>query len=212
MKNTKSTDDNISETKEVLSDVETQDSKVSLNAEEVQKLRLLLNINEQVRDKIPSNQIQGNIGFLIPKLPVTEKDLDMFVDSLMEGTQYSESFVKYNGKFKVTFRVRSRKDEEAVLFQLNEDFKSGLIHSDIAYYSRLNLYNLTLQTHSLDGIIQILDYSKTLREIAETGIFGNMPEPKLYILISILGQFEDKVSSMARKALTPDFSSPAIDT
>ena len=202
----------ISEPENELSNSEMSDTKVSLNAEEVQKLRLLLNINEKVRDKIPTNQIQGNVGFLIPKLPVTEKDLDMFVDSLMEGTQYSESFVKYNGKFKVTFRVRSRKDEEAVLFQMNEDFKSGLIHSDIAYYSRLNLYNLTLQTYSLDGVTQVLDYSKTLREIAETGIFGNMPEPKLYILISMLGQFEDKVSSMAREALTPDFSSPAIDT
>jgi len=189
-----------------------EDSVVNLNASEIQKLKLLLKINDDSVDKVSSKRFSGNGGFILPQMPITEEDLDKFADTLMEGVPYSESYVKYKGKLKLTIKVRSRKDEEEILAQMNEDFKSGMIHSDIAYYARMNLYNLTKQVVSIDNISQVYDSSKTLRENAETGVFGDMPEPKLYILIGILDQFENKVVAMARKALAPDFSGPAIDT
>ena len=197
----------------VLDPVPDPEQQQPLSAEEVQDLRRMINASPATASSRPIAAISGNSGFLIPQLNITDADLDSFINTLMEGTQYSETLVRYGGKLSVKFRVRSRIEEEILLAQLNQDMKDGLIHSDMAYYARVNLYNLTAQVEALDGVVQIPDPILTLRKRSESGIFGSMAEPKLYILVTLLAQFEDKVSRMARKALAePDFSDPATAT
>lgn len=169
----------------------------------------------ELRRAIQSGNALGSFAkidpesFIMPKLPILESDADAFADALMEGTQYSESFSKFQGKLRVKFRVRSRREEEELLQQLNEDFKAGMLQSEIAYRNRTSLYNLVQQTLELDGVELINIPGKSLRENAQASIFDSMPEPKIYILVGLLSQFENKVSRMARQALDPDFSAPA---
>lgn len=179
-------------------------AEASLSPQEVHELRKLIEANPQpVLPQFESND------FIMPRLDITEADLDRFSTCLLEGEQYSETFSKYGGKLQLKLRVRSRKEEEMALAQINEDFKAGLIGSDAAYRVRVNLYNLVIQAVEIDGVAMVYDPSKTLKENAESGIFDSMSEPKQYILVGLLAQFEDKVSRMVRKALQPDFSSPA---
>ena len=185
-----------------------QNQSETLSPEEVHELRRVV-INAKTSQRNPVTGIEGSAGFLIPKLPITEKDEDYFAETLMEGAVYSESFSKFKGKLNVKFRVRSRQNEEEVVKQIYHDYKDGVIRTDIEHYGRTNLYNLVMQVVELDNIVLVHDAAKSLRERAAESIFDSMLEPKLYILVSLLAQFEDKVSRIARKALEPDFSVPA---
>jgi hypothetical protein len=167
---------------------------------------------QEIRRTMEQNRLERARTFTVPELPISEPDKDRFADCLLSGQPYTESFERFKGKLKVVLRSRFKWEEDAIIDQVFQDFAEKQIKSDGQYVNRLNVYNLSFQVSSLDGVVQITSKkSENLREHVQKGIFEDMPEPKLYILVSLLHQFDTKVTALCRMAL-PDFSEPDADS
>jgi hypothetical protein len=96
---------------------------------------------------------------------------------------------------------------------LIKDIEGGAIKAPADYVMQMNYYNLLFQVVAVNDVAfppinphaEDLDLRKELRE----SLFNTMPDPKMYILVSMLNQFDEKVLTLSRLALNPDFSSPA---
>jgi hypothetical protein len=181
---------------------ETDQTVPQLSAEEVQELR-------QVIERIRSAK---ETPYRLPLLPISEADRDRFADSLCVGKPYSEEFERLNGKIKVKLRSLIKWEEDLIIAQLTRDFGDQEISTEGQYANRLNVYSLCFKMTELNGVPQVSPKKNTdLREFVSKSLFENMPEPKLYILIALLSQFDTKVTALCREA-TPDFSKPATDS
>lgn len=177
-----------------------------LTADEVHELRRIIE---------NSRLVQGEAERMAASamdLPISEEDKNDFCDLMLQGEPYTEKFERMGGKIKVEFRSRTRSEEEEIIRQIQKDFEDNQLKTDGLYVNRLNLYNLVTQTVSIDGVKLVMDTDLPLRERADKSIFGNMAEPKIYILSCILVQFEGKLSRLCRMAVDPGFSKPATDS
>ena len=177
-----------------------------LTADEVHELRRIIENSRFIHGQSESK------GASMTDLPITEDDKNNFCDFMLQGEPYTEAFERMGGKIKVEFRSRTRAEEEEIIRQIQKDFEENKLKTDGLYVARLNLYNLVTQTVAIDGVKLVLDKNLPLRERADKSIFGNMSEPKTYILSCLLVQFEGKLSKLCRMAVVPDFSKPATDS
>lgn len=178
------------------------DAYDKLSAEEVQDIRRFMERERTMR----------GVEFYPPDLPITEADKDRFADCLATGKSYSEEISRYKGKLKVTFRTRLKREDDAIMEQTFLDFEDLYTKSKGQYANRLNVYHLCFQVEALDGVPQIAPRKgANLREFAGKSIYEDMTEPKIFLLISLLSQFDAKVTTMCRDAM-PDFSKPDADS
>ena len=177
-----------------------------LTADEVHELRRIIENSRLVQGEKERSAATVN------DLPIEEDDKNRFCDFMLQGEPYTEALERMGGKIKVEFRSRTRAEEEEIIRQIQKDFEENLLKTDSLYVNRLNLYNLVTQTVSLDGIKLNIDTSIPLRERSDKSIFGNMSEPKIYVLSCLLVQFEGKLSRLCRMAVDPGFSKPATDS
>ena len=173
-----------------------------LTADEVHELRRLLDQSRDERSRLRK----------LPELPITETDQDRFAECLMSGQPYREEFSRYKGKFLVTLRSRFKWEEDMIIEQIFQDFSDKTIKSDGQYANRLNLYNLLFQMEQLDGVeMTKIRQGDNLREKLSQSLLETIVEPKLFILTSLLFQFDAKVSKLCQTALeSPDFSKPDV--
>lgn len=169
-----------------------------LTADEVHELRKIME----------ESRLERSRHRRLPNLPISEEDKDRFAECLASGQPYREEFSRLKGKFNVTLRTRYKWEEDAIIAQIFDDFSDKTIKSDGQYANRLNLYNLTYQMEKLDGLPMVSPKrGDNLREKLSAGIFEGMVEPKLFILTSLLFQFDAKVTALCQLAM-PDFSEP----
>jgi len=174
----------------------------TLTPYEVQTVRALM--EKEVKGRIES--------FSIPPLEISEQDKDNFATNLLEGNPYCESFDKYKGKLKISFRSKLKWEEDMLIEQIRKDFEDKKIETSGQYMNRVNCYNLCFQLTELDGVpSKKITKSTDLRSFLDNSIFESMPEPKLYILISLMTQFESKVSKLCHLSML-DFSAPGSDS
>lgn len=173
-----------------------------LSAMEVQSLRALIEKNKR---ELPAT-------FQVPDLPISESDKDRFADCLCEGVPFSEELERYKGKLKVTLRSKLKWEEDMITEQVRKDFEDEYTKADGHYRSRLLVYNLCFELTHLDNVRQqSISKNTDLRKFVQDSIFEQMPQPKLLILLTLMAQFDDKVSRLCRIAL-PDFSNPGADS
>lgn len=144
----------------------------------------------------------------VPKLPVTDADKDKLCDCMVSGTFYSETFSFFKGKLTATFRVKTKQEDDEIISQIHDDFQDSVIKSSAQYSNRLAVYQLYIQTMELGGVKLLRSKGKSLREEVKNSIFETMPEPKLFLLITTLNQFEAKVGDILKEALDSGFTQP----
>lgn len=179
-----------------------EESFSTLSAAEVQSLRVIMQTNREGRSKT----------FRVPEMLITEHDKDLFAESLCSGIPFKEVIERYKGKLKVTLRTKVKWEEDMIIEQIRKDFEDEYTHTDGQYVNRLNVYNLCFELCELDGVPQKpITKGTDLRKYVEDSVLESMLEPKLYILITLMAQFDDKVSRLCRLA-TPDFSKSDADS
>ena len=145
----------------------------------------------------------------VPELKVTEEDCDQICECMETGEAYSETFERFRGKMKVTFRVRTKQEDDEIINQLLQDFKDGLLMAEGQYDNRRSIYNVYIQTVGLNGVLLSRPSEKNLRKEVAESPFETMSEPRLFVLLATLQQFEEKVSRMLKRALEdPSFINP----
>lgn len=172
----------------------------------VDQTQLLMELIEKRRKSKPDD-------FEIPDLPIHDDDKERLQDCLLNGNMYAESFDRAKGSLKVTFRVKTARETEIVFAQLRQDARDGFIMEEWDMNSRLHKYNLLIQMHSLNDIQQPravplpaeMPKDWTLRSIYDSSLVSSFPDPKIYILLGILSQFDKKVRRMTNQVLNGDF-------
>jgi len=171
-----------------------------LTAEETQTLLEMLQFRQN----------QKRTQFSLPELPVTKEDEDRYLECLMVGKPYTEDFSRARGQLNITFRVKMARETDVINNQLRQDIVDRIISEEIDFTTRLNCYNLLVQTQVLNGVKQSLVIPPGIRQFDlraayDASIYPNMPDPRIYVLLGILAQFDIKIHSLNNKVLTQDF-------
>jgi hypothetical protein len=179
--------------------------EVALTPDEIQILKEMVVVRSR----------QKTMEYVLPDKPVNKDDEDRFAESVLNRKTYSEKMILIPGKMEVVFRSKTRREQEAIEKQLDEDYANGAIKTERANAFALNNYNLMIQMVSQNGaavqspVSRLIDPTFSLRGFIESHIIGSMPEPIMFILSGALAQFENRVAFMSRKILEGNFSQPA---
>lgn len=182
----------------------------ALNPEEVQAVR------EMVYETLKRKKSQFNL----PVLPITDADRDRFAESIARRIPYTEAHSMMKGKLTVTFRTKTKHENDILFDQLDEDFKANLMRSEAAYITRLNNYNLMIQMVSMQGapVTTIIPPQGapipkgwSLANVLKSHIVDTLPETNIFLLIAALSQFDTKVRTLSNEAIEGNFSTPAGD-
>lgn len=155
--------------------------------------------------------------YIPPDLPVSDEDLKNFLDSIVSGDFYSESFKK--GPVEVSFRVKTGKEVNYISAIVAALGLKGRISSRALYLHAISILNVSFQTTDfcgrenaapavpqapwdVDALVEAFD------KIMGGGIAGAMKEHGIFIVSGLLSQFDKKVNSMMRRVLSPSFTEP----
>lgn len=158
---------------------------------------------------------QKNERFELPDLPITDKDRDYFAECVVQHRPYKETFSLMKGKLKVTIREKYKHETDLILATIDDLFAQGRVRSDAAFSTYLMNFGLLFQVVEMNGTTMPIilpnprpdDWS--LVEVAKNHFFEGCGDHMMFLLISILTQFENKVRSLAKEVTAEGFSQPA---
>lgn len=180
-----------------------------LGVEEIQQLREIL--SRSADDTAPKFRLE-------PK-PITDTDKDAYWECVNKGIPYSEVHIMMNGKLKITFREKTKRECDIASGLLASDFENRRIRSNHDIVTQINNYNMVLQMVALNDVPQpsLLpppgmplppDFDKTFRAQMERHLISSMPEMKMMILIAALESFQIRVRIMAQDIIKENFPTP----
>lgn len=172
---------------------------------------------QMLREVIFARMKQKKDEFVLPDLPITDDDKNRFADAVMQRKPFSEKFSMMGGKLTVTFRTKTKRENDMLFDQLDEDFKANRIRSESKYVTLLNNYNLMMQMTELQGAPcatvlpppqQDVPPGWSLYKVMRLHLIETLPEANMFLLIGALSQFDTKCRVLAREALKENFSTP----
>jgi len=158
-------------------------------------------------------------SFSVPRLEVTNGDIDKFLSCIKNGTYYSEVFRK--GEFSVTFRVKSALEitwMRACTSNMIYTTKELLSTDDLNYaILRFNLLFQVVKINNEDcqgvtppGIPPWAPEHLNLEALFWQSKFSKMSEISLFMIQSMMVQFEQKVRDIETAVIDPKFSSEEV--
>lgn len=171
---------------------------------------------QALREIIYARLKQKKEDFELPDLPITDEDRDRFGDCLARRRPFAEECSMMGGKLKATFRTKTKRENDVMFAQIDQDFKDGLVRSEAKYVTLLNNYNLVIQTMSFQGaplmpaIPPGIEGTKgwSLANVVKNHVIESVSEPLMFLLIGALSQFDQKVRILSREAMKANFSTP----
>ena len=111
---------------------------------------------DTVSDKVKGEIAEGGLTNMTVPVPddesvlpqaivITEQERASFLDSVVSGDRYTQSFSLFNDKVVGTFRSRALKESTAVVAQLQREVRAGDLSTVIAYSTRVRNMLLAAQ-------------------------------------------------------------------
>lgn len=159
---------------------------------------------------VAEKQANAKDELRVPPLPISEEDKTRFLDALMQGKPYQETFTLLNGQLTATVRCKTRREDEFINAQIFRDTSVRRIRSQTDYTNAINYYSLAFQLVELQGqalpSIELpdnpydpeFDFHAKFKEV----VFFNAPEPMMFVLLTCLARFDRKALELAHKAAT----------
>jgi len=152
-------------------------------------------------------------------LEITETDRDNFCASVCSGTDYSEVFSRFSGKFTVKLRTKRYSETVMIASQLQKDIvaaqNTGHPLTQAEYIFKVNCYNMLFQVMELNGDVignlvpaKELNGSTSLYDVYRNSKFFSMPDFTIQAVIFFMILLEDKVAAMSRESLFENFTQP----
>lgn len=159
---------------------------------------------------------------VLDKPNVTEEDCIKFMESIATGKVYRETFRK-GPAMSVTFRTRTSLEMGYQRACLSEMIAANKFALAADFYDAVARFNLFFQLESFAGkaysapLVPPMPWTKanmTLEEQYWASPLGQMREEAITLLFGFLRQFEEKLSIIHDKILSPtaNFSEPAART
>lgn len=157
-----------------------------------------------------------------PELDFTEAELDRFIEKMVFGEPWSESFTR--DKVQITLRTRSRRESEFVTSVIEYEARQRLIMTQAELTNRINSFNIILSAVEYRGAGMPVwsmparpwtdDNYKAFSAFVESHPLSDMPDPLHFVLMAIMVQFQDKCYRMQKRIVEdstgPDFSRPGV--
>lgn len=176
-----------------------------LSTEEVQQLRELIYQAHQIN--------KGR--FNLPELPIADKDRDFFADCVLERRPYKETFSLMKGKLKVTIREKFKNETDEIHRQLDQHFAEGHIRNEAGFSTFIQNYSLLFQLVEINAtpVPPVIPTPRpadwNLADAAKRSFLEKCSDHTMFMLISLMQQFEQKVRRLAQEVLKENFSLPA---
>lgn len=150
----------------------------------------------------------------LPSLKITEEDKDLYAKCLVSGTPYFERFAKEKFGINIVFRDKTKKEGDIISRQLDSAANKGIILSQAEYTNSYNLGCLYYQMEELNGVVQVREYPKSLYDQSDFNLLqkidesylGSVTSAMVYLLMGMMTQFNEKILSLSREVLDPNFS------
>ena len=170
-----------------------------------------------IKESILGGKQKRESAFNVPEIPITNEDRERFEDCLDKRRPFSETYPMLNGKLSVTFRTKTKKETDLLFDQIDQDFASGRIKSEVKYSTLLNNYNLILQMVEFKGVklIPVVPASGVLPEgwslngCLSSHVIDTLSEEAIVLLLSALSQFDSRVVRLRQEAVDKNFPQPA---
>lgn len=161
--------------------------------------------------------------FLTEEVTLTEEERDQFLQALITGQRYEQSFTIYGGAIKGIFRGRATEESEAIAAWLNAGFRAGKYTSMLEYAIAVRNTMLAAQVKELGGtrftefkapLYKTVDGDKVTEPgwLAQADHWSTEPEPVVAALYEALKLFERKYWTMVAHANDQNFWHPVEST
>ena len=169
---------------------------------------------EAIQKKV--DVVPDNNDFKLPRLEVTEKDRDEYLRCTASGDTFSQRFLKEELGVDVVFRDKTKKESDIISRQVDKAYNDGKMMSIQEYTNIFNYGCLYYQLESINGVPQNRSYPvdvwdmkdfNLLSEIDKSAI-GQFSSSKIYVLMGLMTQFNQKLFDLSREILYANFSTP----
>jgi len=189
---------------------------------------------DTVSDKVKGEIAEGGLTNMTVPVPddesvlpqaivITEQERESFLDSVVSGDRYTQSFSLFNDKVVGTFRSRALKESTAVVAQLQREVRAGDLSTVIAYSTRVRNMLLAAQVQVLSGdeypvlhgpLMQQVDGEKVVKPawLKQVGTWEEKHEGLVSALYEQLRIFERKYWTMVINANKQNFWNPEEST
>jgi hypothetical protein len=160
--------------------------------------------------------VPDNNDFKLPRLEITEKDRDQYLECTASGATFSQRFLKEELGIDVVFRDKTKKESDIISRQVDKAYNDGKMMSVQEYTNIFNYACLYYQLEAINGVTQNRSYPidvwdmkdfNLLSEIDKSAI-GQFSSSKIYILMGLMTQFNQKLFDLSREILSANFSTP----
>jgi hypothetical protein len=179
----------------------------------------LQTIKEEAIEKNTS-AIPDSNDFKLTRLEITEKDRDKYLQCTASGATFSQRFLKEEMGVDIVFRDKTKKESDIISRQVDKAYNDGKMMSVQEYTNIFNYGCLYYQLESINGVIQNRAYPgnvwdmkdfNLLDEIDRSAI-GEFSSSKIYVLMGLMTQFNQKLFDLSREILSANFSTPVKDS
>jgi hypothetical protein len=175
----------------------------------------LQTIKEEVTKKNAENIPDSN-EFKLQKLEITEKDRDQYLQCTASGDTFKQRFLKQEFGLDVVFRDKTKKESDIISRQVDKAYNDGKMMSVQEYTNIFNYGCLYYQLESINDVTQNREYPNNvwdmkdfnLLEQIDKSAIGQFSSSKIYVLMGLMTQFNQKLFDLSREILSANFSTP----
>lgn len=154
---------------------------------------------------------------------IEQRHKDAFVDSVVTGQRYTETFDLLNGRIRLVIRSRSSYETEAMTAYARRMVITDKVRTDYDYSCLMRKLMAVAQVEELNGVkypvmqepLFFVETDKELVPPAWEGsvkLWGDKPEAILTMVMQCILEFETRYWNMVRKVSDRDFWVPAEST
>lgn len=160
---------------------------------------------------------------VVDSVKIEMKHKDAFVESVITGERYRETFNLLGGKLKLVLRSRSSRETEAIMSYARRKVALDEVRTDYDYAALMRKAMAASQVDELNGVKypelqEPLFFEETSEKLTPPGwepalkLWGDKPESLLSMIVRCAIEFEARYWEMVRKVNDRDFWEPEEST
>jgi len=165
----------------------------------------------------------SDIARRINSVKIEQHHKDEFVESIITGRRYVETFDLFGGRVKLSIRSRSSYETEAMTAYARRMVITDKVRTDYDYSCLMRKLMAVAQVEEFNGVKypemqEPLFFTETEKELIPPGwegsvkLWGDKPEAVLTAVMQCILEFETRYWNMVRKVNDRDFWAPAEST